>query len=93
MNTEYIDKLLETLETNPLVSVVFTTKAGTERTMECSRLNLYVPEELYDGRFNFRLNGPDIICVFDYQNSDWRAFRKDSVISYKVLDWNEDGTY
>jgi len=86
----YIRELLYELDTNPLVEVTFRTKSGTERVMQCSRMDLYVPKELLGGRFNYRLIGDSIIGVFDYQNGDWRAFRKDSIISYKILDWNED---
>ena len=82
-----IADLLEALETNPLVSVEFTTKTGKIRIMECSRMLLYVPEHLQDGMFDTRLNGPDIVCVFDYNNCGWRAFRKDTVISFEIVDW------
>ena len=90
MKSDYIEKLITTLQEYPLVSVRFRTKVGTERVMECTQMLLYVPTELQDGRFDFRLNGPDIICVFDYQNSGYRAFRKDSVLSYEILSWNEN---
>lgn len=86
----YIDDLIYDLDNNPLIAVTFRTKSGTERVMECSRMDLYIPEEVLQGRFNYRLIGDSIIGVFDYQNGDWRAFRKDSIISYKILDWNED---
>jgi hypothetical protein len=85
-----VEALQNALESNPLVSVVFHTKTGRERHMQCSQQLLYVPKDQHDGRFNFRLNGPAILCVYDYQNGDWRAFRKDSVISFEILEWNRD---
>jgi hypothetical protein len=80
-NQNLIENLQNALETFKDVYVTFTTKRGTERTMHCSRKSDDVPAE---GRDDFRLNGPDIIAVYDYQNTAWRSFRKDSVISFEV---------
>jgi hypothetical protein len=72
--------LLDLLETFKNVYVTFRTKRGNERTMHCSRALEHVPQE---GKNDFRLNGPDIIAVYDYQNSAWRSFRKDSVLYFE----------
>lgn len=76
-----VDSLERALETHNHVEVVFTTKRGTIRAMDCSKNNT-VPLE---GRDEPKLIHPSIIAVYDYQNSAWRSFRKDSVISYKVI--------
>lgn len=73
-----IDELMVTLESNPNVEVVFKTKAGTIRTMNCTR-SVDIP-----GGDNSKLNGPSIIAVFDLLIKEWRAFRKDSIMSYKL---------
>ena len=80
-NQHLIESLQTALESFKDVYVTFTTKRGTERTMHCSRKSDVVPQE---GRDDFRLNGPAIMAVYDYQNSAWRSFRKDSVISFEV---------
>lgn len=81
-----IQSLLAALEINSLVLVKFRTKTGTERVMGCTKNLSYVPEELHEGRFDYRLNHESIICVYDFQNSGWRSFRRDSVISFTVQD-------
>ena len=73
-----IDDLMEQLNTNPNVEVVFKTKAGTIRTMNCTRAT-DIP-----GGDSSKLNGPSIIAVFDLLIKEWRAFRKDSIMSYKL---------
>jgi hypothetical protein len=84
MNNELITSLLNALQAPNPVIVTFTTKKGHTRLMRCSKYLPVVPESQHEGRFNFRLNGDLIICVYDFDNSDWRAFRKDSVVSFEV---------
>jgi hypothetical protein len=84
-NEHYINGLVEALQSNPEVVVTFRTKAGTERAMRCSKHLESIPEEQHSGKDDFRLNGDAIICVYDFQNSAWRSFRKDSVISFEIL--------
>lgn len=79
-NNKMIESLEIALEHYEDVYVTFATKRGTERTMHCSRGSNVPPQ----GKDDSRLNGPLIIAVYDYQNSAWRSFRKDSVISYKI---------
>lgn len=85
MNTPLIDSLITALENSQFVNVTFNTKAGHVRTMKCTRVLEYVPENERDGINNSKLNGPLIVCVWDYQNSAFRSFRKDSVISFEVV--------
>lgn len=73
-----VETLVETLNTNNNVEVVFKTKTGKIRTMNCTRNT----NEL--GGDNPKLNGPSIIAVFDLLIKEWRAFRKDSIMSYKL---------
>jgi len=78
-------ELLNDLESFDFVEVVFTTKSGKQRVMDCTRQLNSIPEADRDGINNPKLNGPLICCVFDSLNDDWRSFRWDSVISWKVL--------
>jgi hypothetical protein len=83
-----IDKLIEDLNTADEVVVTFTTKKGLVRTMNCTTNEYNIPKEELDGRNDPKLNGEAIVAVYDYDNSAWRAFRKDAVISYKVITWD-----
>ena len=87
MNPEYIETLIDTLNTNVEVGVTFKTKAGATRTMQCTRLESMIPESEsgYTGIGDTKLDNMASIAVYDYQNSAWRAFRKDSVINYVVI--------
>lgn len=82
INETLIASLYLALESQENVYVTFTTKRGVERTMHCSRAS-NVPIQ---GKDDPKLNHPSIIAVYDYQNSAWRSFRKDSVISFVVKD-------
>jgi hypothetical protein len=73
--------LMGALERDLPVFVTFRTKRGYERTMECSRSVHCVPQ---DGKDDPKLNNDKIIAVYDYQNSAWRSFRKDSVLYFEV---------
>jgi hypothetical protein len=85
MNTE---NLIKTLNECVEVEVTFKTKAGTVRKMQCTRMLSMIPESDsgYVGIGDTKLDNAASIAVYDYQNSAWRAFRKDSVISYNVIE-------
>ena len=80
----YTGALYKSLETCDLVMVTFVTAAGTERVMGCTRNLDAVPEEKREGINNKKLNGDHLVCVYDFQNSGWRSFRKDSVAGFYV---------
>jgi len=81
-----LEHLQWALEEFKMVEVCYHTKRGTNRVMRCSRRLDAVPLEQHSGINDPRLNGPDIICVYDFDNSDWRSFRKDSISTYTLLD-------
>ena len=84
-NTEpLIASVLAALEANDLVFVTFRTKAGNNRLMGCTRKLSAVPEADHEGRFDYRLNHESIVCVYDFQNSAWRSFRRDSVVEFYI---------
>lgn len=79
---KFLEQDLEKL----ILKVTFLTKAGHYREMRCTRnLNL-IPISDRTGIDNPKLNGPLIICAYDYQNSDWRAFRKDMVTAVELIE-------
>ncbi len=84
INEHLIESLQNALESYPLVKVLFKTKMGKERMMFCTRYLSAIPEADHDGINDFRLNHESIIAVYDFQNSGWRSFRKDSVISFEA---------
>lgn len=77
-----IANLLTTLSVHQHVFVKFRTKSGDNRTMTCTRNLKHVPEYNRNGRFEPQLNKEHIVCIYDFDYSEWRAFRKDSVISF-----------
>ena len=62
--------------------VVFTKKDGTERTMNCTLDQDWVPEDKVPTGGIKQLS-EDVVRVFDTDIKEWRSFRKDSVISFE----------
>ena len=63
-----------------VVEVTFTKKDGTERVMNCTLLEDYLPETTGAGRSA----GSDALAVFDVDADGWRSFRWDSVKSVSM---------
>jgi hypothetical protein len=63
-----------------VVEVTFTKKDGTERVMNCTLLEDYLPETTGAGRSA----GSDALAVFDVDSDGWRSFRWDSVKAVKL---------
>ena len=63
-----------------IVEVTFTKKDGTERVMNCTLLEDYLPETTGAGRSA----GSDALAVFDVDADGWRSFRWDSVKAVKL---------
>ena len=82
-NNITVASLMDALENDDYVDVNFITKLKTYRVMPCTRNLKFIPSEQHNGRFDPQLNKPNIICVYDFQNAGWRAFRKNSVVSFK----------
>ena len=71
--------LLANLEES-IVEVTFTKKDGTERVMNCTLLEDYLPETTGAGRSA----GSDALAVFDVDADGWRSFRWDSIKAVKL---------
>ena len=63
-----------------VVEVTFTKKDGTERVMNCTLLEDYLPETSGAGRSA----GSDALAVFDVDADGWRSFRWDSIKTVKL---------
>ena len=63
-----------------VVEVTFTKKDGTERVMNCTLLEDYLPETTGAGRSA----GSDALAVFDVDADGWRSFRWDSIKTVKL---------
>jgi len=76
------DSLEDTLLTEALSSiavVTFTKRDNTTRVMRCTtNLNL-VPSDKHPTKQNANYN-PDVYRVFDLDISEWRSFRKSTIL-------------
>jgi hypothetical protein len=63
-----------------IVEVTFTKKDGTERVMNCTLMEDYLPETTGAGRSA----GSDALAVFDVDADGWRSFCWDSVKAVKL---------
>jgi hypothetical protein len=74
-------KWLTNLLNEYVIEVTFTKKDGTERVMNCTLLEDYLPETTGTGR----AGNSDALAVFDTDVEDWRSFRWDSIKAVKVV--------
>ena len=79
-------KWLTNLLKEYVIEVTFTKKDGTERVMNCTLHEDYLPETTGSGK----AANPYLLSVFDTEVEDWRSFRWDSVKSIKVIVESED---
>jgi hypothetical protein len=63
-----------------VVEVTFTKKDGTERVMNCTLLEDYLPETTGVGK----TTSFDAVAVYDVDAEGWRSFRWDSVKAVKL---------
>lgn len=76
-NTEHLKTLLK----NFVVSVLFIKKDGSERTLCCTLQEHIIPTSEPKGT---KKDNPDVLAVWDVENSGWRSFRLDSVVVYSL---------
>ncbi len=82
MNDSDKQLLIETLR-NGVAEVVFTKKDGTERLMQCTTAENWIPGDKQP-KGSSRSVPSESIAVFDTQIGEWRSFRFNSVISFKT---------
>lgn len=79
-NVEHQEWLIEALRTGEL-TVNFTKADGTARAMKCTLDENIVPKNTTpkaEGAVE-RKKSPDVLAVYDVENSGWRSFRWDSI--------------
>ena len=65
-------------------TIVFTKADGSERTMKCTLKSELLPVvEIKEGA-KVKVENPEVLSVWDIENSGWRSFRIDSIISADV---------
>jgi hypothetical protein len=74
-------KWLTKLLAEYVVEVTFTKKDGTERVMNCTLIEDYLPETTGVGK----AASLDAVSVYDVEVEDWRSFRWDSIKAVKVI--------
>jgi hypothetical protein len=74
-------KWLTNLLNEYVIEVTFTKKDGTERVMNCTLLEDYLPETTGAGR----AASLDAVSVYDVDKDDWRSFRWDSIEAVKGI--------
>jgi hypothetical protein len=74
-------KWLTKLLAEYVVEVTFTKKDGTERVMNCTLIEDYLPETTGVGK----AASLDAVSVYDVEVEDWRSFRWDSIKTVKVI--------
>jgi len=79
------DVLNESLKVG-VVTVLFTKRNGEERNMVCTKDLTRVPQDQLPAQEDLPIAvNEDVMRVYDLEKSDWRSFRKDSVIKWEAL--------
>ncbi len=80
---------LKNLLSENVLSVIFTKKDGTSRTMQCTLKPEYLPvadKKEGDEVKKQKKQSDESLAVWDLEKKAWRAFRLDSVVSYTIVD-------
>jgi hypothetical protein len=84
MEQTQITTLKDWLKTG-VVTVEFTKKDGTQRTMKCTLQESYLPKSEANTITKAQtVESPQSLSVWDVDANGWRAFRYDSVITWTV---------
>jgi hypothetical protein len=85
------DTLLADLRNN-ILEVTFTKVNGDRRSMRCTLMPNYLPENHntnpteQDKEKLFHKENPEVLAVWDIQSGGWRSFRVNSVEYVQILD-------
>ena len=83
-NDEVNRKWMNQLLSDGIVTVKFTKKDGTDRSMICTLSQRVIPTEYAPKGEDKREKSGEAIAVFDVEKEGWRSFRWDSVKSVCV---------
>ena len=67
---------------NGKLQISFVKKDGTERVMNCTLSEDYLSQERREAT---KKENPDVLAVWDIDNSGWRSFRLDSIIDVRIV--------
>ena len=65
-----------------IVNLTFIKKDGTERKMRCTLRDDLLPAQEESASAQKKTPNPEVLAVWDLENSGWRSFRYDSVIGF-----------
>jgi hypothetical protein len=77
------NELSEMLRADKL-QVSFTKKDNTNRIMNCTLMEKYLPPLMSDTETVMKDN-PDVLAVWDIDSNGWRSFRINSIVQVKVI--------
>jgi hypothetical protein len=83
-NDDVNRKWLNQLLSDGIVTVKFTKKDGTDRSMVCTLSQRVIPTEYAPKGEDQREKSGEALAVFDVEKEGWRSFRWDSVKSISV---------
>lgn len=61
------------------ITVIFTKKDGTDRTMRCTRSTELIPVRTEQSEKVVRKINEDVLPVYDLDDNHWKSFRYDSI--------------
>ena len=82
-STSWQNEYLKNALHEGIVEVVFIKKDGTERKMKCTlKADLLPAQTDLEEAVQKKTPNPDVLAVWDVENSGWRSFRYDSIIGF-----------
>jgi len=81
MNEKEVLNLKELLKSN-VVQVVFTKVNGEKRTMNCTLIESYLPQNDWGSKELHESQRDTALAVWSVDDGGWRSFRYESVLSY-----------
>jgi len=72
--TQYTRQQIKELAQNKIITVVFTKKDGTERTMNCTLNESNIPTEHKPKNTGTSVGNDNTLAVFDTDKQGWRSF-------------------
>lgn len=72
--TQYTREQIKELAQNQIITVIFTKKDGTERTMNCTLNESSIPTEHRPKNSSTTARNDNTLAVFDTDKQGWRSF-------------------
>jgi hypothetical protein len=68
-----------------VAKVVFNKTDGSEREMNCTLMEEYIPQKEDSVRHVPRSDNDNVLAVWDIDNKGWRSFRLDSITNIQYI--------